>query len=485
MDYTNKQMAEIQPGKGFTAAESDENQRRWDNDRWDRALQEGNYDRTRAHLNFEVARGGIIRPIDTSKSIPERLQERLEELGIPDPNKGLAAPKFRTTVKFVFGGSRERMHELAFGSYGKVDLSKGADNSRVTRQKDIENWAKDVYKFLAEEYGEENILGFYVHLDETNPHAHATIVPVTPDKKLSFKKVFHGYSLVQYRQNMLDLHTRLAKVNEKYGLTRGTSVKVSGAKHVSTEEYRRNLAKECNDLESQIKNSRLILKSLEEDIKKGETRIKGLSTMIKNLQDERAELVLQISDLQNQVLNGEMDADEAQRQIAVLEGKIAEKDMKLEDKEAKLEKAQMELNDLNRQLREGKEQQEDLLEMRREVTSDLKEQAEMRMSHAMLPLVVGEFQQILPFLNFSALQHSEDSLLNDLATNGTQLFEKAVLLFIGYVDESTMVAEGGGGGTSSDLPWGREDDEDDRAWARRCIKQARSMIRRSGGGRRR
>lgn len=478
-------MADVQAGKGFTAAESDEHQRNWNDERWKRAEEEGNYDRTRAHLNFEVTRGGIIRPIDTSKSIPQRLQERLDELGIADPNKGLAAPKFRTTAKFIFGGSRERMHVLAFGSADAVDLSKGADNSRVTRHKEIENWAKDVYRFVADHYGEENILSFACHLDEVNPHVHCTIVPIDQKGRLSFKKVFKGDSLVTYRENMVKLHNELAEVNAKYGLVRGTNIKVSGAKHISTEEYRRNLARECNDLETRIKNSRLILKSLEEDIKKGETRVKGLSTMIKNLQDERAALVLQISDLQNQVLNGEMDADEAERQIAALERQIAEKDVKLENKETKLEKAQGELNQLNQQLREGKEEQENLLQMRENVTSDLKEQAEMRVSHAMLPIVVGEFQKMLPFLNFSAIQQTEDSLLNDLATDGSELFKKAVYLFVGYLDEATMVADGGGGGTSSDLPWGRDEDEDDRAWARRCIKQARSMMRRSGGGRRR
>lgn len=486
MNYTNKQMAEVQPGKGFTTAESDENQRRWRDDRWDQAIQEGNYDRTRAHLNFEVTKGGVIRPIDTSKTIPERFQERLAQLGIEDPNKGLDVPKYRTTAKFVFGGSRERMHELAFGSYGKVDLSKGADNSGVTRQKAIEDWAKDIYKFLADNYGEDNIIGFYVHLDETNPHAHATIVPVTPDNKLSFKKVFHGDSLVHYRENMLRLHTELAKVNAKYGLTRGTSIKVSGARHISTEEYRRNLARECNDLETQIKNSRLILKSLEEDIKKGEKRIKGLSTMISNLKAEKDNLLLLLSDIQNQLLNGEIDADEAQRQITDLESQIADKDMKLMDKESKLAKAEDELADLNKQLKEGTEKQEELLELQREVTSDMKEQAEMRMSHAMLPEVLREFRTMIPSLNASALNTINDSLLHDLINDGDNLFEKAVMLFIGYIDQSTMVAEGGGGGTSSDLPWGREDDEDERAWARRCIKQARSMIKRSsGGGRRR
>lgn len=53
-----------------------------------------------------------------------------------------------TLAQFVFGGSRERMLNLAFGSH-EVSLEKGADNSLLCRTKDIEDWAKDVYDFVA------------------------------------------------------------------------------------------------------------------------------------------------------------------------------------------------------------------------------------------------------------------------------------------------------------------------------------------------
>ena len=36
------------------------------------------------------------------------------------------------------------MHRLAFGNQ-TVDLEYGADNSAITRCKDIEEWAKDIY----------------------------------------------------------------------------------------------------------------------------------------------------------------------------------------------------------------------------------------------------------------------------------------------------------------------------------------------------
>ena len=55
----------------------------------------------------------------------------------------------------------------------------------------------------------------------------------------------------------------------------------------------------------------------------------------------------------------------------------------------------------------------------------------------------------------------------------------AVMLFLGYADQATQIAEsnGGGGGSSSDIEWGRKPDEDDRKWAQRCIREAQRLMR--------
>lgn len=125
-----KQVLDVQVSKGITAAQSNEHLR----DRSERAekyaMTKGNYDPTRKHLNFEVVPGGKIRPVDTSRNIPERMADILRFRGIKDPNEGLPEPKYRTVVNIIFGGSREHMQELAFGSQ-KVDYEKNADNSHI------------------------------------------------------------------------------------------------------------------------------------------------------------------------------------------------------------------------------------------------------------------------------------------------------------------------------------------------------------------
>ena len=54
----------------------------------------------------------------------------------------------------------------------------------------------------------------------------------------------------------------------------------------------------------------------------------------------------------------------------------------------------------------------------------------------------------------------------------------ALLLFAGYVDAATTMAEShGGGGSTPSSGWGRDRDEDEREWARRCARMAMEMSR--------
>ena len=73
---------------GVSQKESDEQQRNWTAQQWKKKAADSlaNYDPTRAKLNFEVVRGGVVQPIDTSKSIAQKMAENLAARGIRDPN---------------------------------------------------------------------------------------------------------------------------------------------------------------------------------------------------------------------------------------------------------------------------------------------------------------------------------------------------------------------------------------------------------------
>ena len=55
----------------------------------------------------------------------------------------------------------------------------------------------------------------------------------------------------------------------------------------------------------------------------------------------------------------------------------------------------------------------------------------------------------------------------------------ALLLFAGYLDAATSMAASSGGSDTSG--WGRDKDEDELEWARRCARMANSMCKRRKG----
>lgn len=471
-----KQVMDIRASKGITVAQSNEHLRNWTEKGWNHATQTGNYDPTREHLNFEIVKGGKVAPINKAKSIPDRMAENLRERGIQDPNEGLAEPKYRTVVNCIFGGSRERMHELAYGDQ-KVNFEHGADNSNIKRCNDIEEWAKDVYKFVANKYGEENIAAFIVHSDELNPHVHCTLLPIK-DGRFAFKKLFAGRDKYEYSAKMKQLHSDFAEVNAKWGMSRGTSVAETGARHRSTEEYRRLLSEQCTTIERQIAEHQKTLANLEKEIAIAHRRVKGLTSMVGNLLREKAEKEAQLADLQQQILEGKAHPEALKEAVAKLEEELSLVQGKLADKQEKLLVASRQLAELKDSMADIQQRTEELKSEAQEYAHDVHSKVDSLLKDALLENLVNEQQQRLAQYDGTELQLFDGSLLQNIAERGTEIMHCATLLFLGMVDNATTFAEGhGGGGGGNDLKWGRDDDEDNRAWARRCMMMASMMMR--------
>jgi Plasmid recombination enzyme len=113
----------------------------------------------------------------------------------------------------------------------------------------LSRWVQDNKAFVEEEYGKENVISFCLHRDETTPHVHALIVPITIEKKrydqnkketviatagrLSAKEVMGS------RSDLREVQTRYAEKMKKYGLRRG--IEGSNAIHDGKVEYERRI----------------------------------------------------------------------------------------------------------------------------------------------------------------------------------------------------------------------------------------------------
>ena len=486
------QVLDIKTQKGMSEAESAEHLRKRTEDSLKEAKRKGNYDVTREHLNFEVGRGCVIKAVDKQHSIPTRMKANLISRGIKDPNEGLKQGKYRTVVNMILGGSRDQMRRLAFGDQ-PIREGADADNSQVTRQKDIEDWAKDMYQFMAKKYGEENIVAFVVHLDELNPHIHCTLMPIDETGKFNYKGIFNGkgkkFGLSDY---YFKLHDELSIINKKYSLDRGSHIADTGARHRSTEEYirqldeqREQLEKKCSALQDDIIVYRQTKRQLDDEIKIADKRVKGLTTMIGNLEKDKSEIEKQIENLKR---SGEESSRETQSRLFILQQQLQTIEGKIEDKQEKLDAAVVQLRQLGEQYRELSDRYEHLQEEINKVVPIAEERAfqgvQAQLSQMMIDDTKIQFSR-LSQLDARALDYFEGTLLMDMAEHGQAIMTVAAALFLGYVDQATEFAQthGGGGGPGTD--WGKKDGEDDRQWARRCLAEAARMMKSNGRNRRR
>ena len=180
--------------KSFSAQVGNEAERRgWDENvyRMKNADKDKNnhYNFSRKKHNFEIVKGGKIVPLG-SHPIPlhERVQMRLDELGFKpymDAKHPDQASKNspNCTVGMIFSGDHDVLNKLAYGDQ-KIDTSDpNADCSHIVLQQGIIRWAKDTYDFACRKCGEENVISFAVHCDETSIHAHVQTIPVEKVKK--------------------------------------------------------------------------------------------------------------------------------------------------------------------------------------------------------------------------------------------------------------------------------------------------------------
>ena len=180
--------------KSFSAQVGNEAERRgWDENvyRLKNADKEKNnhYNFSRKNLNFEIVKDGKIVPLG-SNPIPlhERIQMRLDELGFkpymdarhPDQ---VSKNSPNCTVGMIFSGDHDVLYNLAFDNQRIDTANPDADHSHIVLQQGIYKWAKDTYDFVCRKWGEENIISFAVHCDETSIHAHVQTIPVEKVKK--------------------------------------------------------------------------------------------------------------------------------------------------------------------------------------------------------------------------------------------------------------------------------------------------------------
>ena len=496
-----KQVFYLREGKGMSAGQSTEHLRNYsvmDPD----AKKFGYYDPTRVNLNFEVGRGGVIKPVNKHYSIVQRFKDNLRRRGIEDPNeikrkKGLE-PNRNTVANIILGGSRDQMHKLAFGDQ-QIDLAKGADNRHVIRHPEIEKWAQDMYNYVARRFGEENIIAFVVHLDEKNPHVHCTLVPVNEKNKISYHDVF-GHDKEEARRTFLSLHNEVAEINKQYGLERGTDINTTGARHRTSEEYWQWLKDRCGEMENNLQGKKEELDFLNKEYRRTDIKVKGLSKMLENMQVSRNDIQEEIRQLEEDVKEGRSNSEDIRQQIQHLNKELEEVEKKMKDKKEKLDQASQQLEMILDQKADAQHKYDDLQRAINREQQTLNEMSSTRIieeSQAQgwrefateAQQRFGNMDDYRQSLSYEERKHFDKiyddliggSILEDAAERGAEIIAVTAALYMGSIEQAMSFAQSrGGGGSSPGTGWGRKPDEDDEAFRGRCFLMARMMMRPPG-----
>lgn len=485
-------VADLKAGKGMTVAQSNEHLRIAKNGAYSRNISV-NFDPTREHLNFEVTKGGRVVPVNKQESIPLRIRKNLKKRGIKDPNEKYPNKKERekngrrTIANFLLEGSRETMRKLAFGDQ-QVNWEKGSDNSHITRQEDIEKWAVDMYKFMSDKFGEENIAAFVVHLDETTPHIHCTVLPITKENKYSWKQVFHGETKEAYVENMRKFNDEIAVPNSKYGLQRGEDTRKTGARHRTTEQYRDWLDSLVHQNEEVVREQKKTIARQEQSISTNNNELYQLNAQIKQAQKKVRTFTTMIANLEAQLRQTEQNTKEYNE----LYKKLSERREQLNNAEKDLQRLAGEKKQLKESIEELQQKRNEMEKIISRQEPDLESKVIKDMESTGWKIAsedalrnAGAWDELKRTLTPSQQKLFDEayngSIVEAMAEQANEIIACSSALVLGYVDAAVNFAQShGGGGGSPGGGWGRKKDDDDDLWNRKCFFMGMRMMRPAG-----
>ena len=202
----------------------------------ERTIHPKNADPSRTHLNRE-----LIQFPDGVTNRTQAIQHRLDTAGL---KRKIANNQVRA-IRILLTGTHE-------------------DMMQIEKEGRLDEWCQDNIDWLQKTYGADNVVSIVLHMDESTPHLHATVVPIVhterqrKKKEQEVKRTYRKKSLaprlcaddVMSRANLKRYQNTYAEVMQKYGLQRG--IEGSEAQHISTHEYYRSLMAQGKDIQEDV-----------------------------------------------------------------------------------------------------------------------------------------------------------------------------------------------------------------------------------------
>ncbi len=234
----------------------------------ERKVKPSNADEERTHLNRR-----LIEYPDGVHTRTQAIQHRLETAGL---TRKVGKNQVRA-IRIMLSGSPD-------------------DMQRIVREERLDEWCADNMKYLAETFGRENIVSADLHLDETSPHIHATLVPIVTTERKPKKqeerraKRYRTKSAsrprlcadeVMSRTKLKEYQNTYAAAMAKYGLQRG--VEGSEARHVDTQQFYQEVKAMTDTLKADVTELQKRKATAQEELDRAKKdvhteRLKGAAT---------------------------------------------------------------------------------------------------------------------------------------------------------------------------------------------------------------
>lgn len=175
----------------------------------------------------------------------------------------------------------------------------GADRQR--------QFFQDSVKWFSDRYGADRVLNATVHMDETTPHLHIGVMPITQDGRLSAKAIFT-------KTEMKAIQTEFARdVGEKYGLERG--VEGSERTHLSEARFKEKKALEmANEHEAITQELHVLAEDCKQELSEATRSLETAKQELSTVQDRKDALqgeAERLKALNNQTADKIREANEA------------------------------------------------------------------------------------------------------------------------------------------------------------------------------
>ena len=399
-----------------------------------------NADADRTHLNRELVRF----PKGVSCRT-EAIQHRIDTAGL----RRKVGKNQTKAIRIILTGTHEQMMKI---------VNDGRLNS----------WIDANLKWLKDTFGEENLVSCVLHMDEKTPHLHATVVPIVTGERIRRKRegekkyeTKSGPRLsaddVMRRTKLHEYQNSYAAAMKPFGLQRG--IVGSTAKHQANSDYYRqqviqyeeDIAKLQADVEKAQEGRNTILAwfgkgdlaKAKKELADKDRLIAELNKQIKDLQAEKARLQEQYKSEIGKLRNGyQKEIDKAIHQAEAAERQFKEKD-------AIIDRQRKQISLLDRKARNPS------LHIWTQVGDELFENIKFQIDY---DVAQRHFNGQITDEEFANTVFEPQEQVNG---KQAELLGAAFTLAAGGPAEVHVGT--GGGGSSSDLPWGEQKNRSKRS----------------------